>query len=196
MFADKKSPWSALFSSWCCTGRCRLLAAVLGGSVVAAAPASELEEAPLAVHSRSAGATLFTPMAPEQTGIVTENDYADPKMWGERYQEFALGAMGTGVAAGDYDNDGRPDLFVVSKTGQSRLFRNLGSWKFEDVTAKAGLAKPSGVLEGLSWVKSLVGSAEATDDVGAWRQGATFADVNNDGWLDLYLCRFAAPNLL
>ena len=154
---------------------------------------TDLAEAPLAARSRPPGATLFTALSPEQTGIVTENNYADPKMWGERYQEFALGAIGTGIAIGDYDNDGRPDIFAVSKTGQNRLFRNLGQWKFEDVTAKSGILKSTGAL---SWMKTLVGSEGAADDVSAWKQGAAFADVNNDGWLDLYVCRYAAPNLL
>ncbi len=140
---------------------------------------------------------MFTVMPPEQTGIVTANRYDDPKMWGEHYQELAYGAMGTGVAIGDYDNDGRPDLFVVSKTGTCRLFRNLGGWKFEDVTEKAGLgAPPPGVLEkGLEWLRRSVGEGTGAA-AEAWRQGAVFADVNNDGWLDLYVCRFGAPNLL
>ncbi|HUL51932.1 MAG TPA: VCBS repeat-containing protein, partial [Opitutaceae bacterium] len=105
----------------------------------AADDAAGLAEAALAARSGPRGATLFTLLRPEQTGVVTENRYADPKMWGEHYQEFALGSMGTGVAVGDYDGDGRPDLFVVSKTGRCRLFRNLGDWKFEDVTEQAGL---------------------------------------------------------
>ena len=107
----------------------------------------------------------------------TENRYDDPEMWGGRYQEFDLGAIGTGVAIGDYDGDGRPDLFVVSKTESCRLFRNLGGWRFEDVTEKAG-----------------VGDHGAAARI--WKQGATFVDVNNDGRLDIYVCRFNAPNLL
>nr|WP_237702431.1 FG-GAP-like repeat-containing protein [Opitutus terrae] len=170
-------------------------AAFVGGSFAHAEAAPEITAVPLAPRSQPGGRTLFTTLAPEQTGVVAENRYADPRMWGELYQELTFGAMGTGVAIGDYDNDGRPDLFIVSKADASRLFRNLGDWKFEDVTEKAGLAGGGGVLdEGLAWAKRLVGS----DSAGAnpWTQGATFADVNNDGRLDLYLCRFAAPNLL
>ena len=120
---------------------------------------------------------MFHVMPPEQTGIVTENNYADPKMWGERYHEFEVGSVGTGIAIGDFDGDGRPDIFVVSKTESCRLFRNLGNWKFEDVTEKAGVG-------------------DRGDAAKIWKQGATFADVNNDGRLDLYVCRFGAPNLL
>jgi hypothetical protein len=158
-----------------------------------------LEEVRFTPRSGPRGATMFVTLSPEQTGVVTENSYADPSMWAEHYQEIVYGETGTGVCVGDYDNDGRPDLFVVSKTGQSRLFRNLGNWKFEDVTAKAGLVSagnPAKHDEG--WLKTLSGAPEATgqENMKAWQQGATFVDVNNDGWLDLYVCRFGAANQL
>lgn len=153
---------------------------------------------PLAPPSKGTGATLFTVMPAGQTGIVVENNYADPGMWKERYRELTFGAMGTGVAIGDYDNDGRPDVFVVSKTETSRLFRNLGNWKFLDVTESAGLAGASGLIDqGVAWLKSFTGDAKpAVDEMVNWQQGAAFADVNNDGRLDLYVCRFGAANEL
>ena len=157
-----------------------------------------LTERPFAPRSGPRGATMFKELPPTQTAVITENKYDDPRMWGERYQEFALGSIGTGVAVGDYDNDGRPDLLVMSKTEPFRLFRNLGNWKFEDVTEKAGLSAASGVwAQGLASVKRWVGKdgSETSADE-PWKQGATFADVNNDGWLDLYICRYNAPNLL
>ncbi|HTO02986.1 MAG TPA: VCBS repeat-containing protein, partial [Opitutus sp.] len=120
---------------------------------------------------------MFTLLPDEQTGIVTENRYEDPAMWTSRYADFVVGSIGTGVAIGDYDGDGRPDLFVVSKTETCRLFRNLGDWKFEDVTDKAGVG-------------------DTREAAGIWKQGVTFTDVNNDGRLDVYVCRFNAPNLL
>lgn len=98
-------------------------------------------------------------------------------MWWELYHEFEVGEIGTGVAIGDYDGDGKPDIFVVSKTESCRLFRNLGNFKFEDVTEKAGLA-------------------DHGETAAIWKQGATFVDINNDGLLDIYVCRFNAPNLL
>jgi hypothetical protein len=132
---------------------------------------------PLAPRSGRRGATLFRVLAPQDTGIVTANPYDDPKMWGALYSENETGSIGSGVAIGDYDGDGRPDIFVVGKTGSCRLFRNLGNWKFEDVTEKAGVG-------------------DKGDAARVWKQGATFVDVNNDGLLDIYVCRFGAPNLL
>ncbi len=155
-----------------------------------------LLETALAAPSRAAGRTMFTELPREQTGIDVMNHYADPGMWAERYQELAYGAMGTGVTIGDYDNDGRPDVFVVSKTGSSRLFRNLGDWKFEDVTQRAGIEDgPETGIGGT--LRSLFGSDDTANHARPhWTQGATFADINNDGFLDLYVCRFAAPNRL
>ncbi|HUG10183.1 MAG TPA: VCBS repeat-containing protein [Opitutaceae bacterium] len=152
-------------------------------------------ESALAPRSAPRGATLFTVLDAATIGIVAENKFADPEMWGERYHEFTLGLVGTGIAIGDYDGDGRPDVFVVSKTEQSRLFRNLGGWKFEDVTERAGLATTQ-----KSWfesAKSWAGLGGAVvDSPEWWKQGATFADVNNNGLLDIYVCRFKAANLL
>ena len=139
---------------------------------------------------------MFTELPAEQTGIVAENNFADERMWEDREKEFALGATGTGIAIGDYDGDERPDVFIVSKTEQSRLFRNLGGWKFEDVTERAGLGTSAG-----GWMDSAMrlvglGGDTVVDSHEWWKQGASFADVNNDGRLDLYVCRFGAPNLL
>ena len=136
-----------------------------------------LSARPLAARSVGSGSTLFTQLAASATGIVVLNNYDDARIWGERYNEFPVGAIGTGVAVGDFDGDGKPDLFVVSKTESCRLFRNLGNWKFADVTAQAGVE-------------------DRGEAARVWKQGATFVDVNNDGLLDIYVCRFGAPNLL
>ena len=162
--------------------RCRIVvgAAVLSLSLLSAYGYGDdglVVSKPLAPRSGPRGKTMFQLMPPEQTGIVTENNYSDPAMWGLHTREFLYGGIGTGVAIADYDGDGRPDIFVVSKTGTCRLFRNLGDWKFEDVTEKAGVG-------------------DKGEAAGIWKQGVTFVDVNNDGLPDIYICRFNAPNLL
>jgi len=158
-------------------GRFLILSLAVVGMNPMAPSAEGIEAHAFASRSGPRGTTMFVQMAPEATGIRTTNQYADPRMWNELYHEFEIGAIGTGVAIGDYDGDGRPDVFVVSKTETCRLFRNLGNWKFEDVTEKAGVL-------------------DRGQAAGIWKQGAAFADVNNDGKLDLYLCRYNAPNLL
>ncbi|HEU5080060.1 MAG TPA: VCBS repeat-containing protein [Opitutaceae bacterium] len=151
-------------------------AAEPGETKVVAAPEG-LTVSPLMRRTSAGGKTLFSELPPEKTGIQSDNRYEDPSMWRERFADFEAGSVGTGVAIGDYDGDGRPDIFIVNKTESCRLFRNLGDWKFEDVTEAAGLGGD--------------GAAAAV-----WKSGATFVDVNNDGRLDLYVCRFGAPNLL
>ncbi len=136
--------------------------------------AEAIAAAPFASRPHPRGPTLFARLPADETGIRAENHYDDPRMWGDLYQEFEGGSIGTGVAIGDYDGDGRPDVFVVTKTHGCRLYRNLGGFKFEDVTEKAGVGAEPGV----------------------WNLGATFVDVNNSGRLDIYVCRFNAPNLL
>lgn len=69
---------------------------------------------------------------------------------------------GSGVAAGDFDGDGRCDLYFCTLTDGNRLYRNLGNWRFEDVTATAGVGCP-----------------------GQSSTGAVFADIDGDGDLDL-----------
>ena len=69
---------------------------------------------------------------------------------------------GSGVAAGDFDADGWPDLFLCGLNTPCRLYRNLGGWKFQDVTAESGVICP-----------------------GRNYRGAVFADINGDASLDL-----------
>ena len=139
-------------------------------AVNAAVSPGTITEAPLAVRSGPKGATLFATLPATDTGILVENNYADSApdtggrkdsaAWADRYHTMHYGAFGTGVAIGDYDGDGRPDIFVVSKTETCRLFRNLGNWKFEEVTDKAG-----------------VGDKGETALI--WKQGATYINILN-----------------
>src|SRR5947207_10311651 len=77
----------------------------------------------------------------------------------------AAGGYGQGVAVGDYDADGWPDLYVT-QYGRSILYHNNGDGTFTDVTEKAGVAAPG------------------------WSSSAVWFDYDNDGRLDLFVCRF------
>ena len=81
---------------------------------------------------------------------------------------------GGGVTVGDYDNDGLPDLYLVSLDGPNRLYRQIAPMRFLDVTASAG----------------------GLDGGDAWGTGAAFVDIDSDGDLDLYVCNLESPNLL
>ena len=174
---------------------CALLG-LMGLSVVAAMAAEGLaiKSVPLAAPSQGGGATLFTRLDPKVTGIAVQNPYDDPEMWGRRYREFMGGAMGSGIAVGDFDNDGLVDVYVSTKTAPGRLYKNLGNWKFVDVTEAAGLGHPKDTAG--SALAALISGDSSAPGAVVWNQGAVFVDVNNDGLLDLYVCRTGAPNLL
>lgn len=96
--------------------------------------------------------------------------------WNEspRYERLLnSSAVGGGVGVGDYDGDGLADLCLTRPLGGHRLYRNLGDCRFTNVTEQAGVR-----------------------DDGAWSTGVTFADINADGRLDLYVCCYDGPNRL
>jgi hypothetical protein len=89
-----------------------------------------------------------------------------------------------GVAVGDYDNDGRPDVFV-SCVGKHHLFRNVDGKKFEDVTGAAGVGGPTD----LPRVKNAEEFANWKEPI-PFGSSATFLDYDGDGKLDLFVCHY------
>jgi len=104
------------------------------------------------------GKTGFTLLAPETTGILFTNFISD-----QRSVTNQNVLNGSGVALGDVDGDGLCDVYLCRLNGgNSQLFRNLGNWKFQDITDSAGVG---------------CGNQDST--------GAVFADIDGDGDLDL-----------
>ncbi len=97
------------------------------------------------------------------TGISFENTVKDGKL--ENSFLFRNFYNGGGVAIGDINNDGLADVFLTSNMGDNKLFLNKGNFSFEDITDKAGFRQDS-----------------------MWSTGVVLADINNDGWLDVYVC--------
>jgi enediyne biosynthesis protein E4 len=99
----------------------------------------------------------------ENSGIDFNNKVTDGKI--ENSFLFRNFYNGGGVAIGDLNNDGLPDVFLTSNMGSNKLYLNKGNFKFEDITDKAGLKQDS-----------------------MWSTGVVLVDINNDGWLDIYVC--------
>jgi len=113
---------------------------------------------------------LFEVVAPETSGITFTNRLSEDTA--VNIVNYLYYYNGGGVAAGDIDGDGLIDLYFTSNLGSNRLYRNLGNFRFEDITDRAGVA----------------------DSVG-WKSGVTMADVNGDGRLDIYVSGVNYPGL-
>lgn len=111
--------------------------------------------------------TLFSLL--EKTGIDFSNDIHDTKDLNIfNYHNFYNGG---GVAIGDINNDGLADIFFTANIGSNKLYLNKGSFQFDDITDKAGLSEKE-----------------------KWSTGGVMADINNDGWLDIYVCNAGYVN--
>jgi enediyne biosynthesis protein E4 len=107
--------------------------------------------------------TLFTLLDSDSTGIRFENNVQDGRL--DNSFLFRNFYNGGGVAIGDINNDGLPDIFFTSNMGSNKLYLNKGNFKFEDITDKAGIRQDS-----------------------MWSTGVVMVDINGDGWLDIYVC--------
>src|SRR5882724_8539240 len=104
----------------------------------------------------------FTAMNDKETNITFNNAITENDSVNVFTNEYMYN--GSGVGIGDFNNDGLPDIFFCGSMVSSKLYINKGNFKFEDVTAKAGLQ---------------------TD---RWCTGVSVVDINNDGFMDIYVC--------
>ena len=105
---------------------------------------------------------MFELLAPNATGVTFENRLPEDSSF--NILNYLYYYNGAGVAVGDINNDGLPDLYFTSNIGSNHLYLNKGNYQFEDITKRAGVA----------------------DSVG-WKTGVTMADVNGDGYVDIYV---------
>jgi enediyne biosynthesis protein E4 len=107
---------------------------------------------------------LFTQLPSSKTNIDFANHLEKKELFNILYYLYYYN--GGGVAIGDINNDGLPDIyFTANSKGHNKLYLNKGNFEFEDITEKAGVA----------------GSSD-------WCTGVTMADINGDGLLDIYVC--------
>ena len=107
---------------------------------------------------------LFEKMGSDRTGIEFVNRVKEKP--GNNILESEFFFNGGGVAVGDLNQNGFPDLYFTANQGKNGFYINLGNYRFIDVTNEAGV-----------------------EDTGGWTAGTAFADVDGDGLLDIYVCK-------
>jgi hypothetical protein len=108
--------------------------------------------------------TLFTLLSPDETNVTFSNDLTENNINNSfKYEYFYNGG---GVSLGDINNDGLVDIYFTGNMVKDKIYLNKGNLEFEDITETAILSDNEG-----------------------WHTGTTMADVNGDGFLDIYVCR-------
>jgi enediyne biosynthesis protein E4 len=118
----------------------------------------------LACNQAAKETPLFEALTAEQTGIQFENKLHPNEQFNMFHYMYYYN--GAGVATGDFNNDGKADIFFASNEGDNQLYLNKGNLQFEEVSKQAQVPQDS-----------------------AWNTGVSVVDINNDGLLDIYICR-------
>ncbi len=120
---------------------------------------------------KKTGHSLFTVLEADKTGLDFINKLKPTEQFNMfNYMYFYNGG---GIGAGDFNNDGKIDLFFSSNQGDNKLYLNKGSLKFSDVTKEAAIPQDKG-----------------------WSTGVSVIDINNDGLLDIYVCKVGKYEVL
>jgi enediyne biosynthesis protein E4 len=112
---------------------------------------------------------VFKKISSSQSGI-TFNNTVQENYEKNFFDRFAYVYNGGGVAIGDVNNDGLQDIYFTGNDVPNKLYLNEGGFKFKDITQSAGVDGGKG-----------------------WDNGVTMVDINNDGWLDIYVCKGGEP---
>ncbi len=107
--------------------------------------------------------TRFERISASKSGVDFENTLVEDTTF--NFLNYLYYYNGGGVAAGDLNNDGLDDLFFTSNQNENKLYINSGNFQFDDATESAGIIHQPG----------------------SWSTGVSMADVNGDGWLDIYV---------
>jgi hypothetical protein len=117
-----------------------------------------------ACKSKTNTSAIFDTLGASETGLNFSNKLTPTQQF--NIFKYLYYYNGAGIGAGDFNNDGKIDLFFAANQGQNRLFINKGNLQFKDVTQEAKIPNDS-----------------------AWSTGVSVVDINNDGLLDIYICR-------
>ncbi|MCH8903830.1 MAG: VCBS repeat-containing protein [Bacteroidetes bacterium] len=112
----------------------------------------------------ASGFQLFTLLAAEETNIYFANNIIEDEH--QNFRDFDYMYNGSGVAIGDINNDGLMDIYFTGNSVDNKLFLNEGNMVFNEITQSAGVTARN-----------------------SWCTGVTMVDINDDGWLDIYVCR-------
>ncbi|MDH3709868.1 MAG: VCBS repeat-containing protein [Cyclobacteriaceae bacterium] len=113
--------------------------------------------------------TLFSLLSPAQTGIEFQNMVIEDEEHNHLTNDMFVAGAGVGIA--DINNDSLPDIFFAGNQVSDRLYLNQGNLQFQDITEQAGILSDE-----------------------RWSTGVTMVDINNDGFMDIYVCRSVQEN--
>jgi hypothetical protein len=117
----------------------------------------------------SADTQLFEKIDASDSGLDFNNELIENSTFNHILYDVVY--QGAGVAVGDINNDGLQDVYFSGNMAADKLYLNKGNMQFEDITTKANI-----------------------NFDGKWSTGVTMADVNNDGFLDIYVCKYLLDN--